>query len=339
MNNSKKIKSTIIQNRKVTTTKIFKNTKRYVFKTLYFLGINYRYAILLLLLFALYYILVNNIDHILFSKKEVLSLLISISSIIAAILITYIFGKLFSDKATRVDIKKNIDNLAVVINNFRNLVFRLRNIDSLWKVGKTSVNYIIRQKYPALTVNSYRNHLTYDEFVIVEKNINYMMGQTYLAMKGFADGDEKFTDYCDTNYRNFTLNDIERYIENSQYIWGYLDEASDATFSGVIIPPHWYDRLGEYYFNITGQTLNRDTFKNQIKDLMTYMQESVFQKHYYYNSLLQQSVPKFYVGLLINILILLSIVVVALVTFIIDFISGEIVKYRYDVTTERIVLR
>jgi len=78
----------------------------------------------------------------------------------------------------RVDVKKNIDNLAVVINNFRNLVFRLRKIGILWRVGKTSVNDIIRQKYPSLTINSYRNNLTYEQFVIVEKDINYMMGQT-----------------------------------------------------------------------------------------------------------------------------------------------------------------
>lgn len=308
----------------ITRYKIYEVTKcikHKIIKFLYFLGLNYRYLIILTLLYALHVFLIEITDLQLFNKKEVLSLLISISSIITAILITYIFGKLFSDKSKRIDIKKSIDNLAVVINNFRNLIFRLRQIDSLWQVDKTYINHKVRQKYPTLTVNDYRDNLPYEEFIIVEKDLNYTMGQTYLAMKGFADGDESLTSYSDTNYRNFTVEDIERYIENTHFIWGYLDEISSTRFSPDSIHSYWYDRLDEYYFKIRDQRLNRATFKDQIKDLMTYMQESILQKHYYYNSLIQQPVPKSYIGLLINIFVLLLIIVIALLVFIIEFTS------------------
>lgn len=244
------------------------------------------------------------------SKKEVLQQIISVSSISSAIIITYLFSKLFSERNLRVEYKKKVDELSIRINFFRILMYRLITEDSLWKVGQSSIRSVLNNKLNWLTFEIYRgddknNTLTYEEHETITTQINGWMGQAYLAMKGFSDGDDSFLKYNDTNNRNYSLNDVIRYDEYQSYIWSYLDEYSSNTaiFNAHEIHSMWFDRMDQYYRKITNTKLKRGKFKEQIKDLMTYFHENIFQKHYYFNTFLSKKFPVSFLRLFTNILV------------------------------------
>jgi hypothetical protein len=283
------------------------------------LDINKKIYLMPVQIFIIYVIFLYFIPEGSFVKKEILNIIISTSAILGAILITYLFGKLFSDKTKYIEIKKIVDHYAVHINSFRNLIFRLTNIPQLWEIdNKKNIITVIKQDYPNLTLYQYREELGYEEFQIIEKNINYTQGQAYLAMKYILDDDESFMDYDDNNFRNYSLEDIASYSESLQFIWSYLDRSAESKFIASKIPDTWFERLDEYYFKIKNERLLKQTFKQQIKDLMDFMKETIFKKHYYYNSLLPNGLPHNYKSLFTNIFILSVVIIASIIMFMIE---------------------
>src|SRR5690606_34727172 len=182
---------------------------------------------------------------------------------------------------------KKVDELSIRINFFRILMYRLITEDSLWKVGQSSIRSVLNNKLNWLTFEIYRgddknNTLTYEEHETITTQINGWMGQAYLAMKGFSDGDDSFLKYNDTNNRNYRLNDVIRYDEYQSYIWSYLDEYSSNTaiFNAHESDSMRWDRKDQYYRKNTNPRLQRGELKVQIKDLIYYFHENNFQKQY-----------------------------------------------------------
>lgn len=301
-------------------------------KVLIYMGAQYYFLFFLPVLFLLFfYYLYIYIDHDISNKKEILPLIISVTSISSAIIITYLFSKLFSERNSRIEYKKKVDELGIQINFFRILMYRLRIEDSLWLVNGKSIRYVFDNKLKWLTIEIYRgedkNHrLSFDRLVEIEKLINGWMGQAYLAIKGFGDGDDSFLMYNDTNNRNYSLSDISRYDEYQSYVWSYLDEYSnnDSIFDANQIHNMWFERMDEYYRKITNDKLDRKTFKVQIKELMTYFHENIFKRHYYFNTVLSKKFPISYARLFINILVNVITLIISLVLFIIEISSEAI---------------
>lgn len=307
------------------------NLTKNLTQLLLFLGRNGYHLLILPFLVTIWFFFFNKyIDELTFKKNEVLTLIISISSITVAILITYLFNKVFSEKSTRIEYKKIVDKHSVNINHLRQLLFRIRNADQLWN----NVNHTIKTKYANLTLEIYRgedkkNKLTYDEFQLIDSDISGLLGQAYLAMKGFADGDESFLDYSEINARNYTLSDINRYEEYQSYIWSFLDEYSsnNTVFDPSQIQEYWYNSIAHCYKRITGNPLVRATFKEQIRDLMTFFNEKVFPIHYYYNKLLDNQFPKSFVEILVNILVNVIVVIISLILFVAEVKHVHIYGY------------
>lgn len=295
-------------------------------KALIFTGI-YRYYFLFIPYFVfLSFIIIKNFsNNESLNKKEILPLIISVASISSAIIITYLFTKLFTERTSRIEYKKKIDELNIIINFFRILMHRIRSEDKLWMVNKNSIRYTLDNKLNWLTLEIYRGEnnqlrLPYEKFEIINEQINGLIGQAYLAIKGFSDGDDSFTDYSDTNNRNYTLSDIIRYGNYQSIIWAYLDEYSnnDHIFNANEIHSMWFERMNEYYKKITNKKLKREKFKKQIKDLMTYFDENVFSKHYYFNTFLAQKFPVSFLRLFINIIINIVVLITSLLFFMIN---------------------
>lgn len=283
------------------------------------------------LLFIIFFqTIISNIDINSFNKKEILSLLISVTAVIIAIIVTFLFSKLFAEKTIRIERKKDIDELSLKITYLRRIAYHIRSLHEFWQKGNKNIKSIIDSKYPNLKYEEYRGYeipgmqqFTYDEFKIMNKEISETIGQGYLALKGLENGENEFSFYTEVNPQNYSLDDVARYKEYTQMFWSMLDRTSDDFFKITDIHPYWLKNIEELYFKITGKQINKNEFKNEIKALLTFFDSIVFEKHYYLNSLNSNMFPSVFKDAFINMLFFLLILIISLILFIINFDSNK----------------
>lgn len=292
-----------------------------------FLGENfYRIITYEIFLFILFVFLIKNTEQDNFNKKEILQILISIVSIIVAIIVTYLFSKLFAEKTIRVERKKEIDELSLKITYLRRIAFHIKGLHEFWKFKENvNVKSAIDYKYPNLTYEEYRQYdipgikkFTYDEWVVINKEIFETSGQAYLALKGLQDGINDFSFYLEINPINYSLDDITRYKEYASSFWYLLDRSDDSIVNFNGINEYWLRNVDELYFKIMGKQIDQKNYKSNIKDMFSEFDSVIFEKHYYLNSLNKDTFPVSFKNSFINMLIFVVILLASLVLYVVN---------------------
>ncbi|MFP8894723.1 hypothetical protein [Chryseobacterium sp. EZn1] len=195
-----------------------------------------------------------------FNKKEILSLLISAGCIIIAIMVTYLFSKLFAEKTIRVERKKEIDEYAIKITQLRNIAFRILDMHEFWKLRTVNIKSAVDYHYPNLTYEEYRGYdipgirkFTYDEHTEMNDKIHGVSGQSYLALKGLTNGENEFLFYAEVNPQNYSLEDIERYTEYCNSFWYFLDNSDDTIVNFNKVHKYWLEPIIESASRIMGK--------------------------------------------------------------------------------------
>ena len=93
-----------------------------------------------------------------FNKKELLNMLVSVISIIVAILVTYLFSKLFAEKSIRIERKKEIDEFSKKVTYLRRVAFQIRKMYSFWNHQEHKLKTIMDNKFPDLLYEEYRGY-------------------------------------------------------------------------------------------------------------------------------------------------------------------------------------
>lgn len=263
-----------------------------------------------------------------FNKKEILSLLISAGCIIIAIMVTYLFSKLFAEKTIRVERKKEIDEYAIKITQLRNIAFRILDMHEFWKLRTVNIKSAVDYHYPNLTYEEYRGYdipgirkFTYDEHTEMNDKIHGVSGQSYLALKGLTNGENEFLFYAEVNPQNYSLEDIERYTEYCNSFWYFLDNSDDTIVNFNKVHKYWLEPIIESASRIMGKKIKIENLKEEIKNLMVLFTTSIFEKHYYFTKLNSDFFPAIFKQSLSNILIFVIIVILSLFVFIIEFSS------------------
>lgn len=261
-----------------------------------------------------------------FNKKEILSLLISVISIIIAILITYIFSKLFAEKTIRIERKKEIDEYSLKITNLRIIAFHILGMHKFWKFRDVNIKSAVDYNYPNLKYEEFRGYdlpgirqFSYEEKKEMNDKIYGTSGQSYLALKGLTNGEIDFTFHMDVNPKNYTLEDIERYTEYCNSFWYLLDNSDDDIVNFNRVHSYWLEPVLESYSRIVGKKIKRENLKEELKNLMTLFTNTVFEKHYYFTKLNSDLFPIIFKQNLANLLIFLAILILSLFVYIIDF--------------------
>ena len=271
-------------------------------------------------------VLFNNTSENNFDKKEVLSLLFSIISILFAILVTYIYSKLFAEKTIRIERKKEIDEYSLKITSLRSIAFHILGLHEFWKFQDANIKSAVDYHYPDLKYEEFRGYdlpglrkFTYEEWTEINDKIHSTSGQAYLALKGLTDGENNFSFYHTVNPQNYSLNTIQSFIEYCNSFWYLLENSDDriVNFNGV--HSHWLEPIFESHFRITGKKIKKENLKDEIKNLMVIFTTEIFEKHYYLTKLNSDFFPRIFRHNLFNLLIFLIILVLSLFVFIIDF--------------------
>ena len=230
-------------------------------------------------------------DPYLIETTEILGMLVSVISIIVAIIVTYLFSKLFSEKAIKIERKKDIDRLSLKITWLRQIAFHIRNMHEFWRFGEHNIKSRIDHRFPNLTYEEYRSsvvggyRLSYEEILRLDEVIYGNSGQAYLAIKGLIDDENDFEMYGEFKPRNYTLNDILRYQEYAGSFWYLLDRSDNEVVNFNGIHQHWLTPVDERYFRITGKIIDADDRKREIQNLLSDFESIYFRKHFYLTKL------------------------------------------------------
>ena len=280
------------------------------------------YPIVSIVSFAIF---LNFTDQIDFDKKEVLSVLISVISILVAIVVTYLFSKLFTEKAIKIERKKDIDVMSNKVTYFRRIAFHIRSLHGFWKFGDVNIKSIVDHNYNKLSYEQYRGYnirgqkkFTYEESCKIDEDIYGNDGQAYLALKGLEDNDNRFAFFTEFNPKNYSLDDISRYKEYTNSFWNFLDNSSDAivTFDGH--SNYWLNKISELYLKITGNSIDTTNYKRDIQELYAYFDTELFDKQFYLTSLNSNKMPIFFKSSLINMVIFLILLITSIFMFVIN---------------------
>jgi hypothetical protein len=268
-----------------------------------------------------------------FDRKLLLDLLVSVNSVIVAITVAYLFSKLFSEKAIRVERKKEIDDLSKKITLLRRIAFRIRKMHDFWRYRDKDLKAIIDRKYPDLTYEEYRGIkgpqwrvLDYEEMVRIGEEIYGTDGQAYLALKGMEDSDDEYSFYVEFNPKNYSAEEISRYIDYSRSFMYFLENGDRVHYDFARVNRYHLDILADLYFKITGRNIDDSNFRKSLSDLFNSFEEVFFRKHYYLSRMNADVFPKVFRINFFNLLVFLVLLLSSIFLFTIDL--SEVLGYR-----------
>lgn len=255
-----------------------------------------------------------------FEKKETLNTIISASSIILAIIVTYLFSKLFAEKSIRIERKKEIDEFSKKITYLRRIAFHIRGMHDFWSYKEHNLKSTIDRNYADLLYEEFRGvkipgirSFSYEKLDQINKEIFGSDGQAYLALKALEDDENSSVMFSEFNPRNYSLNDIARYKEYSGSFWYFLD-CSDPTFYDFRrVNRFKLNFVDELYFKITGKQINQEDYRKSLKDLFSNYDSEIFEKHYFLNSLNSDTLPRLFQVSFLNMLVFLILLILSII--------------------------
>ncbi|AXG74492.1 hypothetical protein DVK85_09695 [Flavobacterium arcticum] len=269
-----------------------------------------------------------------FDKENLLGIMISVVSIIIAIIITYLFSKLFFEKAIMIERKKEIDKISKKITYLRRIAYHIVGFHDFWRLESVSIKSKIDSKYPELTYEIYRgddeenrNKISQEERDQVDNDIS-MSGQAYLALKGLQDTRNSFEMFTEFNPKNYSIEDIQRYDEYVSSVWYFLDKPNQSMYDFNRVNSYSLEFVKELYFKIMNKPINDNEYRTEIKELFNHFTEDVFKKHLYLNSLNKNRYFNLFRYSFYNMLIFLIVLILSVFVYVVQ--GSE--KFEYIAT-------
>jgi hypothetical protein len=189
-------------------------------------------------------------------EDVVLGTIISSLGIIIAIVTTFIFSKVFSERSERVDRKKLIDAYSKKLTALRRLAHRILLHDEIiWLNMKPQG---IEELYPGLTVWGFRG-AEYTKYLEIIENTkgSELSIQAYLAAK-LLEGENPDQYMIDpTFHKNYSLEEIADYRDASIFVYSFLSEYQSKIRLDRL-HEHWLTGIQEEVQIISGKNEKLD---------------------------------------------------------------------------------
>lgn len=216
---------------------------------------------------CLFYLLTFPINS-LETKKQIINSLISATSITFAIIISFLFGKLFAERSVRVVRKSEIDKMSVSITKMIRLSQLLWKHSGMWKAFPRVT--LIDKHEPELTVFIFRGEmgerrLSYDERSrLCESYGGELAIQTYLSFKGLV-GKDIFAIVNPIEVKNYSDSELMKYFEYCSHISYFFMEYNESIkiFNNS---SYFQDNIKEAYFLVTGKQLETQNINQQLSE-------------------------------------------------------------------------
>lgn len=240
------------------------------------------------------------------SISSVLNTIITCLGIIIAIIITYFFSKLYSERSERIIRKQHIDKYAIRITAVRRISSLLKSHHDFWNQFE-GLKHKLNTENKHMTLPEFRS-LDYDSLIKLTRDLGEDPVQTYLSIKYLEKpSGVPFNPFSMYNHRNYTLNELENMEYACSVIWNFFsDYYKDSNWANM----HSHQRnaieqnLKVIYPN--HELHNKKLLVNVFSDI----QEDI-QKAYYLTFVNKISVFKLYGRILINILVFVVIILIS----------------------------
>ena len=224
-----------------------------------------------------------------------------------------------------VERKKEIDEFSKKITYLRRLAFHIAGLHDFWKYKDVNIKSIIDHKYEELTYEEYRGYeieghrkLTYDERDKIDEDIYSTDGQAYLALKGLQDTHNTYEMYTEFNPQNYSLDDIVRYKEYAGSFWYFLDKSDPLVYDFDRVNKYSMNFINELYFKIMNKPIDTENLRKDIKDMFTYFDQEVFEKHAYLTSLNSNGFSSIFKNSFLNMFIFIVLLLLSIFIYVVD---------------------
>lgn len=256
--------------------------------------------------------------------------LITVVSIVTAIIITYLFSRIFSERGDRIQRKVEIDELSSKITSIRKMASHIRGYHRFWEFNDCKVKSIIEHEYGELRFEDFYNgQKNYEEISkILERVGNETMTKSYLAFKGLEDGDKDII-FRSLALINYSLEDIDRYDEYLDFILYFIDDyKDDIDFEAD--NNFWINFVPELFYKLKKRNIDKDNYTQEIKKLFDYIKEEVFTRHYYLTKLNTNPLPILFYLSFSSVIIFIILMLLSLILLVCDF--GSNIEYLISIS-------
>ncbi len=255
--------------------------------------------------------------------SNILSILISTIGITTAIIITFLFSKLYSEKTERIARKQKIDKLSKKLTALRKIVHFLRGSHEFWR-GNENIKKFLDNKYKDLTLYDYIKK-GYEWHVAFHDEVKFgeLGAQAYLGLKEIEGNEQSTFAFYDRLLRkNYSIDELAIIQDSCGRMWAYMDKYGDglkdvSTLSVIRTEPI-EENLKIIYPNFKQEDLNNKTIQTLFDD---FPQKYIREQYY----LTQRNNKSF--GRSFNTLLFDLVFFVILIIFGVFLISINIVDY------------
>lgn len=173
----------------------------------------------------------------------ILGSIITTLGIIIAVVTTYIFSRVFSERNERIERKKVIDFYSKKLTSLRRLSHKiLVHTDIIWLNTHPDT---IQEMFPGLSIFKYRA-IDYNQLKEISEKTGYgeILIQGYLAARWLEGNNSDEYMLNPTFHKNYSLDEIAKYREASIFVYSYLQEEQ----SGIKLEnlhEHWLSAIQE----------------------------------------------------------------------------------------------
>jgi hypothetical protein len=249
-------------------------------------------------------------------SDSLLNLLISTISITLAILVTFFFSKLFSEKQERVQRKSTIDEYSHLITALRRISFNIRSDHKFWSFSKTKT-VLDSDKYKNFTIEGFRkDNIGYDQYLVyVEDMGGEVVPQAYLALRGLENNEPSaYEFYKGFKIQNYSLDEISNFKEYCLHFSYFLTEKSDEIDFSNTSPPH-LNQIKKDLFLINKQVVSTNDLLKELNGLYSEFSEKLLPEIYYLTELNERPLPSHFTWLSVNLVIYVIMVIVSVITY------------------------
>ena len=240
---------------------------------------------------------------------NLINLIATVTSLTVAVIITFVFSKLFSEREDRIQRKVTIDEYSLKVNALRKIAFYLRQEPAIWEVLLPVAGHkAILEKY-TLAKWKIKIHPDLHE---------YELGAlAYLSLKEMEINEGNYGYF---QLRNYTENEIVKFIECSGNVWrAFLNHNGEFTINKGSI---WIRRINTEYQIAAGVIVSDSISIASILDLFSVDQNSLMNKLRHLIVLNNKPLSRYFYWMFFNFIIYSIILILSLALFIAPFCNS-----------------
>ncbi len=209
-------------------------------------------------------------------STRILETLITSLGIFLAIIITYFFSKLYSERSERIVRKQRIDEFSIKITAVRRIAALIKSQNEFWdQFANGNLRYKLDTLNRNMTLPKYLN-LTPDEYSDFSKKVGEIPVQPYLSIKYLESPNRSILNpFSSYNHRNYSLYELETMQNACGVLWRFFDRSFENSDWDIINPffkKPIVKNLKLLYPNAASH--DKALFVNTFSDIQTTMEES-----------------------------------------------------------------